>query len=123
LFSSDDETMGIIEILAGLFRGKPGKDGIWDYLGKRAEAKSRVELEKVRNQGSQEAIQSLTPGMVLREGGPDWFREIRAPGAAVPSEPFTTAVPASPMTPLPLSAPRNELEPAPQQAQGLVDDP
>jgi len=66
--------MGIVEILVGLFRGRTGKDGIWDFLGKRSADKRLVELEKVRNDGTQKLIPLLEPGMVLIEGGPDWFR-------------------------------------------------
>ena len=101
-------------ILMALFRMNPSKDGIWDYLGKRTEAKSRIELERVRNKGTLEAIQSLMPGMVLREGGSSWAREIHAPGAA-PSVLFTTSVPALPIAP-------GELGPASQQAQGPADE-
>jgi hypothetical protein len=70
-----DEIVGIIEILASLFRGKPGKNGMWDFLGKRSADKSRVELEKARNEGTQKLIPLLKPGMVLIEDGPDWFAE------------------------------------------------
>ena len=66
----------------GLFCPRSDKDGIWDFLGKRTAAKYRVELEKERNEGTQRAIQLLTPGMVLREGGPDWTREIQHAGHA-----------------------------------------
>ena len=38
--------MGIKAILVGLFRGKSDKDGIWDFLSKRAADRSRVDLEK-----------------------------------------------------------------------------
>jgi hypothetical protein len=136
--------MGIKEILVGLFlRGKPGKDGIWDYLGKRSADKNRVDLEKVRNDGTQKLVPLLKPGMVVTEGGPDWHREIRMP-EALPSAMLLTAVMSQPPTPpLPAdeldSAPQNELEPATQneleppprnetdtarrQAQGQADEP
>lgn len=104
--------MIIKAILMGLFCGKSGKGGIWDYLGKRAESRSRVDLEEVRNKGTREAIQSLVPGMVLREGGPDWVREIRAPGTAASAALCSTAQPIAP----------GELEPVPQQAQGPADE-
>jgi hypothetical protein len=65
----------ITKILMGLFlRGKTGKDGIWDYLGKRSADRSRVELEKARNDGTQKLLPLLEPGTVLTEGGPDWKR-------------------------------------------------
>lgn len=86
--------MGVKEILISLFCGKSGRDGIWDFLGKRAAGKSRVELEEVRNKGTQEAIRALRPGGLLREGGPDWSREIRMPDA-----PPTTVISVSGISP------------------------
>ena len=83
-------------------------DDIWDYLGKRSAVKSRVQLEKARNDGTQKLISLLGPGMVLTEGGHDWHREIRVPEALPPAmEP-----PA-----------RNETDPAGRQAQGPTDKP
>lgn len=136
--------MGIKEILVGLFlRGKPGKDGIWDYLGNRSADKSRVELEKVRNDGTQKLIPLLKPGMVLTEGGPGWHREIRIP-EALPSAMLLTAVMPQPTAPpLPVGEvdpaprdelepaignelvlpPRNEMDPAFRRAQGQADEP
>jgi hypothetical protein len=65
----------------------------------------------------------LKPGMVLIEGGPDWFREIRMPEALSPGmPPALTAATSQPPGP-PLPAPWNELEAAPRQAQGPADDP
>ena len=131
---SGDEAMGIVEILAGLFRGRPGKDGIWDFLGKRSADKSRVELERAHNDGTRELIPLLKPGMVLIEGGPDWFREIRVPEALPPGMLLTTVTSPPEIPPLPAdeleSASRNELEPAPRneadpalrQAQGPADE-
>jgi hypothetical protein len=114
--------VAIIELLAGLFRGKPGKDGLWDFLGKRSADKSRVQLEKARNDGTQELIPLLQPGMVLTEGGPDWFREIRMPEARPPGAPLNAATSRPPVPLLP--APRNELEAAPlRPAQDPADDP
>ncbi len=121
--------MGIIEVLAGLFRRQPGKDGMWDFLGKRSADKSRVELEKTRNDGTRELIPLLKPGMVLIEGGPEWFREIRMPEALPTHTPTNAVTVQPPVPPLPASrneleaAPRNELEATPRQAQGLTDDP
>jgi hypothetical protein len=123
--------MGIMETLAGLFRRRSGKDGIWDYLGKRSADKSRVELEKVRNDGTQRLIPLLKPGMVLIEGGSDWFREIRSPDE-LPSGMLFTSFASSPVVPpLPVAEPesasRSELEPAPQiqagQEQGPAEEP
>jgi len=82
--------MGVREILASLFRAQPGRDGMWDFLSKhavgknqveleRAAGKNRVDLEETRNRGTQMAIRALPAGGVLREGGPDWSREIRIP--------------------------------------------
>ena len=73
--------MGVKEILMSMSHGKSGRDGIWDFFGKRASGRRRVELEEVRNKGTQEAIRALGPGGMLREGGPDWSREIRIPDA------------------------------------------
>jgi hypothetical protein len=108
--------MVIKEILLGLFRGKSGKDGIWDFLGKRSADKRQVEIEKIRSDGTQKLIPLLQPGMVLSEGGPDWFREIRTPEALPPGMLLTTvtypadtpSLPADELEP----AARNELEPA-----------
>jgi hypothetical protein len=102
---------------------------MWDFLGKRSEAKRRVELEQERNKGTLEAIQSLKPGMVLIEGGPDWFREIRASEAVPPGTPLNalTSRPPVPTLPVPRNeletAPRNELETALRQAQDPADGP
>jgi hypothetical protein len=105
--------MGVKGILISLFRGSSGKDGIWDFLGKRAEGMARVDLEDVRNQGTREAIQLLMPGMVLRESGPDWSREISMPDAPACSALFTAASRPSAIVPLSPA----ELEP-PRQCQG-----
>lgn len=122
--------MGIIEILAGLFRGKPGKDGMWDFLGKRSADKRQVELEKARSDGTQKLVHLLPPGAVLIEGGPDWFREIRMPEALPPpSAPLNAVTSQPPVPPLPAprneleAAPRNELEAAPLQMQNPAGDP
>ena len=118
--------MGIKEILLGLFHGKSGKDGIWDFLGNRSADKSRVELERVRNDGTQKLISLLEPGMVVIEGGPDWFREIRAPEPLPPGMLLTTvAYPSQPPS-LPVSeleqAAGNEAETTPPPAQGPADE-
>jgi hypothetical protein len=129
--------VGIIEILARLFRGTPGKDGPWDFLGKRSADKSRVEQQKAHDEGTQALIPLFKPGMVLIEGGPGWFREIRMPEALPADTPLNavTAQPLGPSLPAPQNeleaapqneleaAPQNELEAAPQQAQGHADDP
>jgi hypothetical protein len=75
--------MSVKAIMMSLFRGQSGRDGVWDFLGKRAESKSQVDLEQARNEGTQEAIRILPRGAVLREGGQGWVREIWMPGAAV----------------------------------------
>jgi hypothetical protein len=74
--------MNVKAIMMGLFRGNSGRDGVWDFLTKRAEGKGRVDLEQARNEGTREAIQLLPLGAVLREGGQGWIREIWMPGAA-----------------------------------------
>jgi hypothetical protein len=111
-----------METLAGLFRRRPGKDGIWDFLGKRSADKCRLELEKARNDGTQKLIPLLKPGMVLIEGGPDWFREIRNSNE-IPSSMLLTGLtppPAVQRFPVakPKSASRSELESAPQTQAG-----
>jgi hypothetical protein len=88
--------MGLKVMLMSLFHGKPGRDGVWDFLGKRAVSKSRIELEKIRNKGTQEAIRALRPGGLLREGGSEWSREIRMPDA--PPPPTAISVAAIPPT-------------------------
>jgi hypothetical protein len=118
--------MGIKGILMGLFHLNSGKDGIWDFLGKRSADKFRVELEKERDEGTQRAIQLLRPGMVLREGGPDWFREISMPGTLPAGMLFTTAMPsfatfAPPSTTPPLAP--CEPESPPPLGPGSAGDP
>lgn len=114
--------MGIIELLAGLFRGKPGKDGLWDFLGKWAISRTQVKLEQVHNDGTQKLIPLLQPGTVVIERGRGWTREIRMPEARPPGAPLNAAT-SQPPVPL-LPAPRNELEAAPlRPAQDPADDP
>jgi hypothetical protein len=117
--------MGIKEILMGLFCPRSGKDGIWDFLGKRTAAKYRVELEKERDEGTQRAIELLKPGMVLREGGPDWTREISMSGTFPSGMLFTTVTPSfttvTPPSTVPSLAP-SELEPPPPLAPGQADE-
>jgi hypothetical protein len=118
--------MGIIQILTGLLHGKSGKDGMWDFAGKRSTVRARVELERVRNEGTQKLIRSLPPGTVVIEGGPGWSREIRMPETLPPGTSLGTATPCPPIPPLPadeLALPRNELEPPRQQRRGSADDP
>jgi hypothetical protein len=103
--------MGVLEILAGLFHRKPGRDGVWDFLSKRSADKGRVELEKMRSDATQKLIPLLRPGTVLVEGGPDWFREIRVP-EAIPPGPLHGI----PQPPIPLPSPPDEVEPAPGRA-------
>jgi hypothetical protein len=119
--------MGIKDILVGLFRGKSGKDGIWDFLGKRAAGKSRVELELIRNEGTQKLIPLLKPGMVVIERGRDWTREIRMPDAVQSGMRITAVTPPSVITSLTpaeleLPSPVPELEP-PSQAQESASGP
>ncbi len=119
-----------MEILAGLFRGRSGKDGIWDFLGKRSADKSRVELERARNDGTRELIPLLKPGTVVIEGGPDWFREIRVPEELLPGMLLTTVtsppLPADELEPARRNelepARRNEADPGPRQAQEPADE-
>jgi hypothetical protein len=119
--------MGIIQILTGLLRGKPGRDGVWDFFGKRSAHKGRVELEKVRNEGTQKLVSSLPPGAVLIEGGRGWFREIHMPETFPPWTPLSTVAARPRVPPLPAdeleTSSRNELAPPLQQRSGSTDDP
>ena len=58
----------------------------------------------------------LQLGIVLVEGGPDWYREIRMPEVSRPAAVLNTVVSQSPIPPLPADelspAPRPELRPA-----------
>lgn len=110
--------MGVKAILMSLFSGKSGQDGLWDFLGKRASGKSRVELEEVRNKGTQEAIRALRPGGMLREGGPDWSREIRMPDG--PSPTTVVSVAGIPPETRPLIIP--QLEPSAGQPGGTAGE-
>jgi hypothetical protein len=109
VYSSSTVLIALIGALVGVLAGgmvcvrslrSAVADDMWNYLGKRAANKSRVRLEKARNDGT--LIPLLQPGTVLTEGGPDWHREIRLPEAP----------PA-----------RNEMDPACRQAQGPTDKP
>lgn len=120
--------MGVVEIFACmLLRRKPEYGSIWDYLGKRSADKSRVELEKTRNDGTQRLVSLLKPGMVLTEGGPDWHREIRMPGVTSPATLLTTVTPEPPAPP-PVAdelqpALQNELILPPKDQAGRLDLP
>jgi hypothetical protein len=127
--------MGIKEILVGLFKGKSGKDGVWDFLGKWVTCRSQVKLEQVHNDGTQKLIPLLQPGMVVIERGRGWTREIRMPEALPPGVLLTPVTSLPTIPPLPPGelepAPRNELEPgspveaepAPRRAQRPADEP
>jgi hypothetical protein len=108
--------MGVLEILAGLFRHKPPRDGMWDFLAKRSADKSRVELERTRSDATQKLVPLLRPGMVLIESGPDWSREIRVPDATPPGMPLNT-IDITPQPSIPPPSRPAELEPAPRQGQ------
>jgi hypothetical protein len=134
-FNSGDETMGIKEILVGLFHGKSGKDGIWDFLGKWVTGRSQVKLEQVHNDGTQKLVPLLKPGMVVIERARGWSREIRMPEGLSRGVLLTTVTPLPTVPPLPADelapASRNELGPgpwneaqlAPHQVQGPADEP
>jgi hypothetical protein len=53
--------------------------GLWGYLASRDHNKSRIELERTRTSETQQLIQHLPPGAILREGTPDGWREIQMP--------------------------------------------
>lgn len=92
--------MSFKAIMMGLFGTRAHNEGLWGFLAKRSADKCRVELERTRNAGTQSAILSLRSGMVLREGGPDWSREIIAPGGAEPG-----VLPTAVASPLPVVSP------------------
>ena len=112
--------MDVKAIMMSFFRGNSGRDGVWDFLSKRAEGKSRVDFEQARNEGTQEAIRILPRGVVLREGGQGWVREIWMPrAAAIPanSDP-SRSIPASIEPPAPL-----QLGPPPGQPHEAAGEP
>jgi hypothetical protein len=75
-------TMALGMILSRLANISRDHKGLWHFLSVRSRGKSRVELEKVRNEGTKDAIDHLPRGGVLRESGPDgWTREIWIPDA------------------------------------------
>jgi hypothetical protein len=92
--------MGVKGILMSFFAKRNDKYGIWYFLARRADGESRVKLERERNKGTQEAIRSLPPGSTLREGGPDWSREISVPDVRASSTATSTATVIS-VTPIP----------------------
>lgn len=119
--------MGIIEILAGLFHGKHGRDGVCDFLGKWVACRAQVKLEQVHNDGTQKLILSLQPGTVVIERGRGWTREIRVPEVSRPATVLNTFVSQSPIPPLPADglapAPRAQLSPPPRTELGPAADP
>jgi hypothetical protein len=119
--------MGIVETLAGLFHRKPGRDGMWDFLGKWAISRTQVKLEQVHNDGTQKLIPLLQPGTVVIERGRGWTREIRVSEASRPATELNTVIFQSPIPPLPADGlspgPRPELSPAPRPELGPAADP
>jgi hypothetical protein len=77
--------MSILGALAGIFRRGETSVGIWGFFSKLADGRARIALERARNEGTQRAIELMSPGMELREGSPNWIREIRMPLAAAPA--------------------------------------
>lgn len=114
--------MGIIEILAGLFHGKSGRDGMWDVLAKWAGGRTQVKLEQVHNEGTQKLIPLLQPGTVVIERGRGWTREIRVPEVSRPTAVLNTVISQSPIPPLPADglspSPRPQLPPGPRNELG-----
>src|SRR5579872_2721290 len=58
--------------------------GMWGYLTSRDQNKSRIELERVRIEGTKGLIDHLPNGAVYREGTPSGWREIQMPAASPP---------------------------------------
>jgi hypothetical protein len=119
--------MGIIEVLAGLFNGKPGRDGMWDFLGKWAVSRTQVKLEQVHNDGTQKLIPLLQPGTVVIERGRGWTREIRVPEVSRPTTVLNTVISQSLIPPLPADglspSLRPQLAPGPRNELGPAADP
>ena len=119
--------MGVIEVLAGLLHGKPGRDGMWDFLGKWVGGRSQVKLEQVHNEGTQKLIPLLQPGTVMIERGRGWTREIRVPEVSRPTTVLNTVISQSPIPPLPADglapSPRPRLAPGPRNELGPAADP
>jgi hypothetical protein len=60
--------------------------GLWDYLSRRHDNRTRMELERVHADGSKEIIDHLTPGSIFRDETATGRREIRkgpAPGTSL----------------------------------------
>jgi hypothetical protein len=122
--------MGLRWILMRLLRAQSGRDGMWDFLGKRAAARAevdrelvdgqnRVGLAEVQNKGTQEMIRLLQGGGgTVREEGPDWSREIHMP-AQPPSPDVSGATAVAPAI-SPSRAP--QIEPPPGQAGGTAGE-
>lgn len=123
--------MGLRWILASLLRPQSGRDGVWDFLGKRAagraevdrervDGQNRVELAEVQSKGTQEVIRLLQAGGgTVREQGPDWSREVRMPGQ--PPSPAVISVTAVRPAIRPSGAP--QIEPPSGQASGTAGEP
>jgi hypothetical protein len=62
-----------------LLTGKPSLTGLFAYLASRDTNKSRVELEKARQEASTALISRLPNGAVFRESTTDGWREILMP--------------------------------------------
>jgi hypothetical protein len=74
--------------LTGIMRmltGRPGSTGLFAYLSSRNVNKSRVELERARQEASTALIRQLPNGAVFRESTTDGWREILMP--APPGQP------------------------------------
>jgi hypothetical protein len=67
-----------------LLTGKPSLTGLFAYLASRDANKSRVELEKARQEASTALISRLPNGAVFRESTMDGWREILMPSAQDP---------------------------------------
>jgi hypothetical protein len=68
-----------MNFLFELISRRGGRDGLWDYLGRRAAWMGQVELEKARNEGAVQIINAIQGcSVMIRRSGPYGSLEIRA---------------------------------------------
>jgi hypothetical protein len=53
--------------------------GLFPYLASRDQNRTRIKLEKARQEATTQIIACLPSGAIYREGTPDGWREIRMP--------------------------------------------
>jgi len=65
--------------ISGLFASHPDGVGLFGYLTNRDRNKTRIKLEDVRREATNDLIDHLPRGAVYRETTTDWMREIWMP--------------------------------------------